>query len=155
MNPPTSSPWNSRLPFSHSRYAVVIMCKLSLALLTLSLIAHPLSAEKRTIACKTPVIASACVTIHGRLRYANGTPALRLWHIGTTHKFGIFSGPNAEKQDPLDNEHPQLPANLQKVLIPFETTIFANFEVCPLEPHVAGHMQAACIESATRIVVEK
>jgi len=33
--------------------------------------------------------------------------------------------------------------------------IFANFEVCPLEPEKPGAMQAACIESAKNIVVEK
>jgi len=135
------------------------MYKLLAILLALSLLAHlSSSAEKRTIICKTPAIASACVIIHGRLQYGNGTPALRLWHIGTNHEFGIFSGVNAEKLDPLDNEHPQLPANLRKVFDgpnPFGPTIFANFEVCPLEPHIAGRMQAACIESATHIVVEK
>jgi hypothetical protein len=134
------------------------MCKLSLALLALSLLAHSSSAEKRTVTCKTPAIASACVTIHGRLQYGNGTPALRLWNIGTTHKFGIYSGLNAEKRDPLDNDHPQLPANLQKILDvpnPYEPIIFADFEVCPLEPHIAGHMQAACIESANHIYVVK
>jgi len=131
------------------------MCKLSLVFLALLLFAHASSAERRTITCKTPVIASACVTIHGRLQYGNGTPALRLWHIGTSHEFGIFSGLNAEKRDPLDNEHPQLPANLRKVFDvpnPFEQAIFADFEVCPLEPHTSGHMQAACIESAAHIV---
>ena len=73
------------------------------------------------------------------------------------HKFGIFSGLNSEKGDPLDNEHPWLPANLQKVFDSgsslFGPTIFPDFEVCPLEPHITGHMQAACIESATHIVV--
>jgi hypothetical protein len=134
------------------------MCKLSLVFLAPLLFVHASSAEKRTIACKTPVIASSCVTIHGRLQYGNGTPALRLWHIGTTHKFGIFSGLNAEKRDPLDDDHPQLPSNLLKVFDgpdPFGPIIFADFEVCPLEPHITGHMQAACIESATHIVVKK
>jgi hypothetical protein len=134
------------------------MYKLSPALLIFSFLAHPSSAEKRTLACKTPAIASACVTIHGRLQCGNGTPALRLWHIGTTHEFGIYSGVNAEKRDPLDNEHPQLPEVLQKryeVPNPFELRIYADFEVCPLEPHIPGHMQAACVESANHIAVEK
>ena len=29
--------------------------------------------------------------------------------------------------------------------------IYGDFEICPLEPHVEGHMQAACIASATHI----
>jgi len=33
--------------------------------------------------------------------------------------------------------------------------VYADFEVCPLEPEKPGAMQAACIESAKNIVVEK
>lgn len=33
--------------------------------------------------------------------------------------------------------------------------MFGAFEVCPLEPHIQGHMQAACVASATHIIVPK
>ncbi len=34
-------------------------------------------------------------------------------------------------------------------------TIYADFEVCPLEPEKPEAMQAACIESAKKIVIEQ
>ena len=133
------------------------MWKCALTLLALALASKHSSAEKRIIICKTPALAHSCFSLHGRLRYGNGTPALRLWQIGTTHNFGILSGLNAEKLNPLDNDHPRLPENIDRLYIdqnPFQVTIYADFEVCPLEPHIPGHMQAACIESATHITVK-
>ena len=64
---------------------------------------------------------------------------------------GIYSGPDAEKQDELDNEHPEIPINVRRVFKPFSNQIFADFEICPLEPERLGEMQAACIESAKNI----
>lgn len=145
--------------FQPRGYAFVIVRKLTFASFAFTLFAHATTPEKRTIVCKTLAIAPSCVVIHGRLRYGNGTPALRLWHIGTTHSFVIYSGLNAEKFDELDNEHPKLPLNLQKTYEadpnPFKPRIFADFEVCPLEHFIPGHMQAACIASASHIVVAK
>jgi hypothetical protein len=80
---------------------------------------------------------------------------MRLWKVGTHHLLGIFSGPNAEKHDELDNEHPEFPPNIEHVFMPLQNRVFADFEVCPLEPERPGVMQAACIESAKNIVVEK
>jgi hypothetical protein len=134
------------------------MSKLAIAIIAFTLVAHATTAEKRAIVCKAPANASACTTIHGRLRFGSGTPALRLWHIGTTHEFGIFSGPDAEMYDPGDNEHPQLPGRLGTILgarKSDEPTIYADFDVCPLEPFIPGHMQAACIASATHITLGK
>ena len=110
-------------------------------------------APKRKIACKTPENSPACYWAHGRLSFYNGTPAFRLWKIGTRRILGIYSGPDAEKRDELDNEHPELPADVRRVFKPLENQIFADFEVCPLEPEVPGNMQAACIESARNIVI--
>jgi hypothetical protein len=135
------------------------MSKLAYAVLAFTILARASAPAKRTVVCKTPAIAPSCMTIHGRLQYGNGTPALRLWHIGTTHEFGIFSGLNAETIDPGDNEHPKLPGNLRKIYEgspnPFEPCIYADFKVCPLEHFIPGHMQAACIASASHIVVAK
>jgi hypothetical protein len=48
-----------------------------------------------------------------------------------------------------------LPQNLRKVFQPNNTTIYADFEVCPLEPEQAGAMQAACIEVAKNVVLDR
>lgn len=108
----------------------------------------------RKIACKTPANADICYWAHGRLSFYNGTPSIRLWKIGTRRMLGIYSGPNSEKIDALDNEHPELPDNLRERFKPSENRIFADFEVCPLEPEKDNGMQAACIESAKKVTVE-
>lgn len=116
---------------------------------------HP--AQTRKIPCKTEGNATSCYWTHGRLEYGNGTPALRLWKTGTHRLLGIYSGPsiNVRGDDKGDNEHPELPASLSKQLIPARDIIWADFEVCPLEPARPGAMQPACIESAKKVFVEK
>lgn len=114
---------------------------------------HP--AAMRKMPCKTLENAASCYWAHGRLSLYNGTPAFRLWKIGTRRLLGIYSGPNAELRDDLDNEHPELPANITRIFDPVSNQIFADFEVCPLEPEREGAMQSACIESAKNIVVDK
>jgi hypothetical protein len=55
-----------------------------------------------------------------------------------------------------DNESPELPPNVD--IDPshlFDHLIFADFEVCPLEQERSGAMQAACIETARNVFVEK
>jgi hypothetical protein len=52
----------------------------------------------------------------------------------------------------MDNEHPELPPNVK--LVPYENCVYADFEVCPLEPERSGWMQAACIETAKNVFVE-
>ena len=111
----------------------------------------------RTIACKTPANAASCYWTRGRLTYGNGTPALRLWKSGTRRLLGIYSGPsvNFRGEDNLDNEHPELPDNVARKVGFAASPVWADFEVCPLEPEKSGVMQPACIESAKNVFVEK
>jgi hypothetical protein len=85
--------------------------------------------------------------------------------MGTKRLLGIYSGPAvyggplADKY-PLDNEGPEFPLNLQRSLFTskdqvWANTIYADFEVCPLEPEKPDAMQAACIESAKNLFVER
>lgn len=67
---------------------------------------------------------------------------------------GIYSGPSVDGRS-LDNENPELPANIQERFVFFSNQVLADFEVCPLEPKRRGWMQAACIESAKNIVVKE
>ena len=109
----------------------------------------------RTLPCKTAALAPSCVRIHGRLWQGNGTPSMRLWQIGTHHVYGIYTNQYGFKHDieTLDNESPGIPDNVERqrgnLFLP---DVYADFDVCPLEPLIQGHMQAACIESATHIV---
>jgi hypothetical protein len=100
----------------------------------------------------------ACVEVHGRLRLGNGTPSTRLWHIGTDHVFGIFSNAYGFKHDDptLDNEGPNLPANVEKLSkgLALGVVVYGDYLVCPLEPRIQGHMQAACIARAENLVAK-
>lgn len=126
------------------------------------------TAVARKIPCKTEENASMCYWTHGRLGFYNGNPSYRIWKVGTTRILGVWSGPNSERIDQLDNEHPEFPANLDRVFeveyrrnvaLKIDTPyligpVFGEFEVCPLEPEHSGWMQAVCIESAKDMFVE-
>jgi hypothetical protein len=131
-----------------------------LVLLTLLLVAPTTHKhDYRTLPCKTPELAPSCIQIHGRLWDDGfGTPSTRLWQIGTRHVYGIYSNQFGFKNDgtTLDNESPELPAAVKNIP-PGKGIwlVYGDFEVCPLEPRIEGSMQAACIASATHIVVPK
>lgn len=124
----------------------------------------------RKIPCKIPENASSCYWTHGRLSvYEGGPPSYRLWKIGTHRILGIFNGPShfpptLEEYD----DYPEFPANLDEAYEAdsrrmkkavgftwtFPPSVFADFEVCPLEREKKGEMQAVCLESAKNIFVE-
>jgi len=91
----------------------------------------------------------------------NGSPSIRLWHIGTHHVYGIFSDLEGFRTGVapdgigIDNEGPDIPDALQTIFFPDQSMVYADFEICPLEPRIEGHMQAACIKSVCHVVVDK
>jgi hypothetical protein len=109
--------------------------------------------KKHSIPCKTAENANSCYWTHGRIGFYNGTPSIRLWKIGTNRLLGIYSGPSVDRYG-LDNEDPQVPANLKRTFKPTQNRVFGDFEVCPLEREREGYMQAACIASTKNLVVE-
>ena len=129
----------------------------ALALCGVAAQAIPQAAAKRTIPCKTPVNAASCHWTHGRLGVYNGNPSFRVWRIGNTKIVGIHSGPGAQRRDPEDGEHPELPSNIERLVDGMVTghRIFADFEICPLAPERRGEMQFGCIESGKNMVLEK
>ena len=127
---------------------------LALLVFALAALSFPQGNSNRKISCKTTGNAASCQWIHGRLQFYNGTPSFRLWKIGTRRLLGIYSGSSAQRADLLDNEHPELPRNVQEKFVPAANRVFADFEICPLEPEKLGSMQAACIEAAKNIFIE-
>ena len=131
----------------------------------LFLTTHALAKEDyRNQLCKTPEVAAGCFQTHARLWSGNGTPSTRLWPIGTHRIYGIYSNQYGFKHDEttLDNESPHLPIAVAAAVGRIWKrsglsgwTLYGDFEVCPLEPHLQGHMQAACIAHASHIVVPK
>jgi hypothetical protein len=82
------------------RYAFVSL----ILLCALGAEAVPQKTAPRKIPCKTPEIAASCYWTHGRLALYNGNPGWRLWKIGTKRILGVYSGPDSERYDPLDND---------------------------------------------------
>lgn len=102
--------------------------------------AEPLPARP----CRTDSrVVGDCFEVHGRLRFGNGNPALRMWWVGTERYLGIW-----------DDEEPIVPANLATALEPgLGRTVFGDFIVCPFTAERAGWMRMVCIESARNLVI--
>lgn len=120
----------------------------------LSASGFPQTASSRKVDCKTTANEVTCYWTRGRLSFYNGNPSYRLWKVGTHRILGIYSGPGFEKRYALDSRNPELPSNVERAFRTPYSQIFGEFEVCPLEPEVAGTMQAACIESAKNLFSE-
>ncbi len=125
---------------------------------------------KRKIPCKTPENVSQCYWTHGRLAVANGNPTYRIWKIGTHRMLGVFNGPSHfPPHSDEDVELPEFPVELDRayeadnrrlkretgIMWAVPPPVFADFEICPLEPERKGEMQAVCIESARKIFIER
>jgi len=93
----------------------------------------------------TAELAKSCYWTHARLQFFKGTPALRLWKIGTHRLLGVYSGPSVDRSS-LGNEDPELPKNVSRKLNGFDHRVFGDFEVCPLQPEKPHTMQGACID---------
>lgn len=139
------------------RYAVIA----ALALCALAAQAIPQAAPKRKIPCKTPENAASCFWTRGRLSVYNGSPPWRMWKVGTRRILAIHSGPSTwPPDDQSGSVDPSFPSNLESVYRtqvkdPYLNSVFADFEVCPLEPERKGEMQHVCIEAAKNIFVQK
>ena len=106
-------------------------------------------ASAATGQCKNnPRVVGACYVVHGRATFGPGTPALRIWPIGTHRMLGVTAGPIAD-----DADDPIAPKNM--LVGPNVQGIFGDFEVCPFTPEQKGHMQMVCVESAKKLVVKR
>jgi hypothetical protein len=81
--------------------------------------------------CKnSPKLMGACYVVHGRATYGNGTPALRIWLVGTKRMLGVTADKIAD-----DSDDPIVPKQL--VFDPSKKA-FGDFEVCPFPPERSG-----------------
>ncbi len=100
--------------------------------------------------CKeNPKLVSACYAVHGRATFGPGTPALRIWPVGTKRMLGVTAGPVAD-----DADDPICPQKMLQFTSGSEE-IFGDFEVCPFTPKTKGAMQMVCVESASHLVVKR
>jgi hypothetical protein len=110
------------------------------------LIAFPVLGQSRQ--CKNnPSLIGACYLVHGRATFGAGTPALRIWPVGTRRMLGVTGGPIAD-----DADNPIAPTEMLR-FGPDVEGIFGDFEVCPFTPPQTGHMQMVCVQSANKLAV--
>jgi len=127
----------------------------ALALCAVAAQALPQQSEKRKIPCKSPENTATCYWARGRLSVYDGRPPLRLWKIGTTRILAIYSGPSVKRGDEKDMMNPELPGNVRTIFKSSQDRIFGEFEIYPISPDQPGEMQAACIESAKGLFVQR
>ena len=128
------------------------------------------SAGARKIPCKTPESVSMCYWAHGRLSYYSVNFTWLLWRIGTQRLLKICDEPTyLSMQSTGDCAAPEFPSDLERIYDTdwrrwkrggghgdyFPPDVFADFEICPLEPEKKGERQYACVESAENIFVQK
>ena len=104
------------------------------------------AAAEPTAGCKTNAkLVGACYVIHGRATYGSGTPALRIWPLGTKRILGVTAGRIAD-----DADEPLTPPELR-----FDPSMqaFGDFEVCPFTPEHKGQIQMVCVQAVTNLVV--
>jgi len=116
-------------------------------LLAIALLVIPVFGEQPK--CKgNPKVMAAGFTVHGRATFGDGTPALRIWPVGTKSLLGVTAGPSAD-----DADDPIVPKNFG---IPNGAlAVYGNFEVCPFTPERQGYTRMVCIESASHVIVKR
>jgi hypothetical protein len=123
---------------------------IAVSLTCTAMLAQPPGSNKAAGQCKNnSYLVGQCFRFHGRAFFSNGTPSLRIWHVGTNRILGITSRPLAD-----DAENPIAPANLLNSLGGFDHFVFGDFEVCPFTPKRQGWMQMVCVERAENLAME-
>jgi hypothetical protein len=108
-----------------------------------------LPVASRPLTCKgNSEVIDKCFTVHGRATFGSGTPALRIWPIGTKRMLGVTAGPIAD-----DADAPICP----KEMLKFDDGIeeYGDFEVCPFTSDKPGRMQMVCVESVSNLVIHE
>ncbi len=95
-----------------------------------------------------PQLVGRCFTLRGRLSVYSGSPALRIWRVGTRRMLGV-----SEQRFSLAG-YRNVPADIQNQ-INQDVAIFGDFLVCPFTRPRPREMQLVCIESAKNLVVQK
>jgi hypothetical protein len=83
-----------------------------------------------------------CFKHHGRLSSQNGI-ALKIWLIGTTRMVGLHG-----------TELPPVVERYMDMTSPNHSYVFGDFDICPLEPDIPGHLRRACVVGAEKLVVQ-
>lgn len=92
-------------------------------------------------------LAGACYQVHGRLNAWNGGPATeKIWVVGTKRLLAVYSRSDYTSV---------MPKVISAQLNSFDTKIYADFLVCPLEKEKPRHEGYVCVEAARNILIER
>jgi hypothetical protein len=102
------------------------------------------TASARDVACKDdPDVVGPCFAFHGKLFMTNGSPTARILRLGTKRILGVS-----------DLHQAFMPRALEERL-EWDDVVYGDFTVCPFTPSEPGKMQFVCIESASRLMLER
>jgi hypothetical protein len=127
--------------------------RLVLVLVAISAVTPTVGAMETRFACKEqPEVKGPCFTKRGRLYVTNGIP-IRIWVPGTKRRLAV-----AGRGDRF-----WIPDGLLE-LVDFDTSLYADFEICPLKPEKPGAepikwqepgtMPEVCVAGGTKLVIE-
>ena len=92
-------------------------------------------------------LAGPCYQVHGRLNAWNGGPATeKIWVVGTKRLLAVYNRSDYSSV---------MPKVITDQLNSFDTKIFADFLVCPLEKEKPRVTSYICVESTKNILVER
>ncbi|MEN3973554.1 hypothetical protein [Emcibacter sp. SYSU 3D8] len=117
---------------------------LAIALLASSVLTAPALADTAPTCKASPKVVDKCMTFYGRLSVYTGSPAIRLWPVGTKQLYGV----RGTGDDP---ENLVLPEKLRDMLATNPIEINGKWEVCPLEPARPNQLRSVCLEGATEL----
>jgi hypothetical protein len=106
----------------------------------------PLPEGKERPCHQHPQLVGSCFRVRGLLSVYNGSPALRIWKVGTRRVLGISDQRFAKAG--YKNVPDHVKSKLEK-----NAALFGNFLVCPFTYPKPREMQLVCIDSATHLVV--
>src|SRR6185312_4126317 len=93
-----------------------------------------------------------CRWVHGRMTVGNGTPATRIWPVGTHRTLGVV---HAERPVADDAYAATVPVYALRLLTPeHHFTVWGEFYVCPVAPDRPGWMRFVTVKKARRLFVE-
>ena len=96
-----------------------------------------------------PAVVGQCIKLYGRIRL-DADLRIHLWPIGTSRLLEVAYPPDTGHSEA---DFPFMPENLRTLIQP-DRAVFGDFEICRLAPDRPGRMGFACIQSATRLIVQ-
>ena len=84
------------------------------------------------------------------MSFANGTPGVRIWRIGTKRILGVLDGAGSAESDDV------LPASLRSQLGPEwdKYEVYGDFTLCPLKRERPGYMQFVCLKDVRHVFLQ-